>query len=62
MMKKKRVEKFLIGAVAHCYECGWGEEGYMIAQKEARRHAIKTGHTVHIETTYSQKYNPKKEE
>ncbi len=62
MMRKKRVGKFLIGAMAHCQDCDWEEEGYMIAQKEARKHAVKTGHTVHIETVYSQTYNPKEEE
>jgi len=62
IVAKKRVEKFLIGAMAHCLDCDWEEEGYRVAQKEARRHAIKTGHTVHVETVYSQTYNPKKEE
>ena len=56
-MAKDRVEKRLIGAVATCADCDWVEEDYRTAQKDARRHAIKTGHTVNVETTYSQTYN-----
>jgi hypothetical protein len=61
-MRKKRVDKFLIGAMAGCYDCNWEEEDYRIAQKDARKHAIRTGHTVHVETVYSQTYNPKGED
>ena len=56
-MRKKRVEKWLISAMADCDDCDWQEEDYRTVQKDARQHAIKTGHTVHVETTYSQTYN-----
>ena len=56
-MGKKKVEKWLIGALAYCRDCDWEEEDYNIAQEEGRKHAIKTGHTVDVETTYTQTYN-----
>jgi len=58
-MSSKRVGKYLIHAIVICFDCGWREEDYLIAQKEARKHAKKTGHTVSLETAYSQTYNPK---
>lgn len=60
-MKNKRVKKCLIHAIAECLDCDWREEDYLTAQKEARKHAIRTGHTVNIETGYNQVYNPKEE-
>ena len=60
-MKKKRVEKYLIGALASCHDCDWEEEDYRTAQKDAREHARKTGHTVNVETTYTQTYNQRKD-
>jgi len=60
-MKKKRVEKCLIGALASCDDCDWEEEDYRTAQKDARKHALKTGHTVGVETTYYQVYNPRED-
>lgn len=57
--RKKRVKKGLIGALAHCEDCDWEDEDYKTAQHLARIHAWKTGHTVHVETVYSQTYNPK---
>jgi len=60
-MKRKKVRKWLIGAVAYCNDCDWEEEDYKTAQKEARKHALRTGHTVGVETTYYQEYNPKEE-
>lgn len=58
-MEKRRVRKGLIGAMAHCRDCEWEEEWYKTAQRKAREHAQKTGHTVDLETVYSQTYNPK---
>ena len=58
-MANKRVRKCLIHAIAQCQDCKWTEEGYNEAQKAARRHAKKTGHTVDLETGYWQEYNPK---
>ena len=60
-MARKRVKKSLIGAMAWCRDCKWNEEGYEVAQKEARKHALKTGHTIDMELVYSQTYNEKKE-
>ena len=43
-------------AIAMCLDCGWRDEGYKTAQKEGRRHAIKTGHCVIVEIAYSIHY------
>ena len=56
-MRKKRINKCLIHALAYCRDCDWEETDYNTAQKEGRKHAIKTGHVVDIETGYSQTYN-----
>lgn len=55
------IKKLLTHAIATCHDCDWSEEDYNTAQKEARKHAIRTGHTVNVETGYNQTYNPKKE-
>ena len=60
-MTKKRVRKCLTGAIASCYDCDWTEQDYLTAQRDARKHARKTGHTVNVETTYSQTYNQRKD-
>jgi len=59
--RKKRVRKWLLHAIAECYDCDWEDTDFRTAQVEARKHAIKTGHTVNIETGYNQTYNPKEE-
>lgn len=51
-----RVKRGLIGAIASCDECPWREEGYDKAQREARKHHLKTGHIVTVETIYAQTY------
>ena len=51
-----KVKKGLIHAIASCYDCDFQEEDYQLAQVAGRKHYIKTGHTVCIETTYSQVY------
>ena len=43
-----------VSVVAICLNCGWVEDDYNIAIKEARRHTQLTGHTVSIETIYNQ--------
>ena len=55
------IKKRLISALARCQDCDWEDEDYNTAQKEARRHAMQTGHMVVIETVYSQVYNQEKE-
>ncbi len=56
-----KTQKGSIHAVAYCQDCNWEETNYMVTQKETRKHAFKTGHTVIIETGYAQTYNPKRE-
>lgn len=56
-MANKTRKKWLTRAVAICHDCDWKEEDYNIAQKEARRHAIKTGHMVEVQTSHVQLYN-----
>lgn len=58
-MAKKRIRKILVLAIADCRDCDWEETDYRIAQKEARKHAMKTGHTVDLDTGYIQTYNQK---
>jgi predicted Zn-ribbon and HTH transcriptional regulator len=55
-MKRKRVEKWIIGAVAKCNNCGFEEENYKLAQRKGRNHHLKTGHEVVVEITYCQEY------
>lgn len=58
-MEKKRVRRVLLTALAWCKDCDWEETDWNFAQKKAREHAIKTGHTVNVETGYWHQYNPK---
>ena len=51
------VKKILERALAYCHDCTWTEEDEDIAQKEGRKHAMKTGHMVTVEIGYSQTYN-----
>jgi hypothetical protein len=60
-MRKKRIKKRLVHVIAICFDCGWRGEDYKTTQKEARNHAVKTGHTVNVETAYNQTYNPKED-
>ena len=48
--------KWLVHAIANCQECDWEELDYKTAQKLARKHHLKTGHEVHIETGYAGTY------
>jgi hypothetical protein len=38
-----------IHGIAHCEECDWQEEGYLICIKEAEKHHKDTGHKIAIE-------------
>ena len=58
-MVRKRIKQNLIHAIAKCQECNWEEEDYLTAQKEARKHAKKTGHEVILEEGYFKVYNDK---
>ena len=60
-MDKHAKRQWLVHAIATCHDCSWSEQGHTIAVRKGRYHAQKTGHTVNIETGYSQIYNPKKE-
>ena len=53
------VHKSLIGFIAHCEQCEWGDEDYLSAQRRARDHVRRTGHTVQAEATYSVRYTAK---
>lgn len=55
------IKKLLTHAIATCHDCDWSEEDYNTAQREGRNHALRTGHEVNIQTTYTQIYNPKEE-
>jgi hypothetical protein len=56
----RRVFKWRIHAIARCNDCGFEDENYNSALKSGRRHAIKTGHKLTIETGYCQIYNDRK--
>lgn len=58
----RMTKKVLIHAIATCHDCDWVEEDYNLAQKEGRKHALRTGHEVDIQTGYTQTYNLKGEE
>lgn len=58
-MKKTRNRQFLVHALAYCRDCDYEATYYTTAVQNGRNHARKTGHTVDIETGYSQTYNPK---
>ena len=49
----------LVHAIAHCQDCDWKEEDFNEAQKEGRKHHLKTGHEVVIETGLTGTYNRK---
>lgn len=49
-MATKVIRHGFIHKIAHCTECDWIEENFLISLKEARKHAEKTGHSVTIET------------
>ena len=51
----------LIHAIAHCADCKWEEEGYLVAVKEAEKHHKKTGHEINIEKGYWRKINRTKQ-
>lgn len=53
------MKKTLVRALAYCHDCDWEENDWNIAQKEARKHAMQTGHCVTLEAGYIQTYNPR---
>ena len=59
---KRKVEKWLIHAIATCGDCNFEESNYGTARRLGRNHYIKTGHTVTIETGYCQIYKSNNEE
>lgn len=58
-MTEKRNTQKIIHAVAECEDCDFVDGYFLTAQKSGRNHAIKTGHTVCIETGYAITYNKK---
>ena len=55
-MKVKTKRYGVVHQIAFCKECDWREEDYRIAQKEARKHTEKTGHSVAVETGIAYDY------
>ena len=38
-----------VHGLAHCQDCDWSEEGFMIFAFEAKKHHKKTGHEIALE-------------
>lgn len=51
------MKKSLVHAVAECQECDFYDGYFLTACSSGRKHAIKTGHKVTIETGYVLIYN-----
>ncbi len=49
MKSTYRTPKLIIHCIAHCNDCTWIEEGYLIAAREATKHSRRTRHTVAVE-------------
>lgn len=49
-------KKIVIHAVADCADCDFVEDDYNTAITKGRNHAIRTGHTVQMETSRSWAY------
>lgn len=45
----RKINHGLIHCIAHCSDCDWMEEAFMIAARKATQHHKQTGHTVHVE-------------
>jgi len=50
------MKKDLIHCIAHCDDCPWMEEDFLIAKNAGIRHRKKTGHTVNIQEGLSVDY------
>jgi len=48
--------KALIHAVAECRDCPWRCEDYLTAQVTARKHHLRTGHSVALDLGYVANY------
>lgn len=55
------MKRGLIHAIAICNECNFEETDYKKAQCDGRKHWLKTGHKVTIETGYCQIYEKEEE-
>lgn len=42
-----------IHGIAHCKDCEWQEEGYVVCVLEAQKHHKKTGHEISIELGFT---------
>ena len=60
MMNKIKSENYgIIHLVAYCQNCNWSNEDHKNPQKvrnEIRKHILKTGHEIIIETGLARKY------
>jgi len=57
-----KVKKWLVHAIADCGDCDFYESDYQLAQTKARKHHMKTGHKITVETGYCQIYERKVKE
>jgi len=53
------VRKYLVHTVLICQDCKWESQDYLKAQKLAREHVRKTGHTVSGDLGYCVMYLPR---
>lgn len=47
--KMVRTKPKIVHVIATCQECSWKNEDFKTAQRQARLHSYKTGHSVHVE-------------
>lgn len=55
-----KYRSWTIHAIIECAECKWSSQDFMTAQKEAAKHARKTGHFVSGEIGKCVEYGEKK--
>jgi hypothetical protein len=59
MRRRERVgRKGLVHAIAHCMDCDWECQDYLMVQRKAAYHAKTKGHRVSAELGYEITYSP----
>lgn len=56
-MRRLKIKKSLIHALARCCVCQWQDENYLTAQKQSAKHVHQTGHVVQLELGYLAEYS-----
>jgi Zn ribbon nucleic-acid-binding protein len=56
---ERKSERRVVHVVATCVECGWSEDDYKSAAREARRHVADSGHSVSVEHATHYTLGPK---